>query len=143
LRAGAGAVDLVGKEDIGKDRPGVEGKLAGLLAVDGGAGHVRRQQVGGELDAREYCGNGLRQRTRQHRLADARNVFQQNMPVGKQRGKHLADYLFLAENDARDVVGDELDLARRAQHLLRLKRGAFQDGLRFHFDFSHSQPHVL
>ena len=37
-------------DDVGEDRTGVEGELAGPLVVDGHAGDVGGQQVGGELD---------------------------------------------------------------------------------------------
>ena len=55
LDLGRGPVDLVGEEDVAEDRAGLEAELAlaALGIVDVGAGHVRGQQVGGELDAAE------------------------------------------------------------------------------------------
>ena len=47
-----GPVDLVGQHDGGEDRARVELERAHRLVVDGHAGDVGRQQVGGELDPR-------------------------------------------------------------------------------------------
>ena len=53
LDLGRGAVDLVGEQDAGDDRPGPDVERAGRGPVDLGPGQVGREQVGGELDAAE------------------------------------------------------------------------------------------
>ena len=56
LRLGRGAVDFVGQNDVGEDRPLDELELApalGGLLQNVGAGDVGRHQVGCELDAAE------------------------------------------------------------------------------------------
>ncbi len=103
----AGPVDLVGEHDRGEDRSGVELEAALALVVDLHAGHVRRQQVGGELDARGRAVERVRQRLGEHGLARAREVLEQDVAIGDQRGQHQADHLVLAEDRLLDVR-DEL-----------------------------------
>lgn len=110
LRARAGAVDLVGQDDVGEDRAAAEGELRGLLVVNAGAGHVRRQQVGCELDAPELGGDAFGQRAGEHRFAHPRHVFQQHVPVGQQPGQHELDHRALADDDALDVADDAVDM---------------------------------
>ena len=53
LRLRGGAVDLVGQDQLRKDRAWQEAELAALAFVDRNPGDVGGQQVAGELDARE------------------------------------------------------------------------------------------
>ena len=47
----SGAVDLVGQDDVGEDRPRLEDEFPHVLVVDGHPGDIAGQQVAGELQA--------------------------------------------------------------------------------------------
>jgi hypothetical protein len=68
------------------------------------AGDVRRQQVGRELDAAEGAAERARQRLGQHRLADARHIFQQHVPVAEERDQQQLDHGVLADDHAVDLL---------------------------------------
>src|SRR5690606_18923789 len=53
LRLGRGPVDLVGEQERGEDGAGPKVKARRRWIEDVAAEHVRRHQVGGELDASE------------------------------------------------------------------------------------------
>ncbi len=98
LRLGSGAVDLVGQQDVGEHRPGLE--LEALLAgrVDGDAHHVAGQHVAGELDALEGAVQAAGQRVRQRGLAHARNALDQQVPAREQRHQRQPDDFVCAAN---------------------------------------------
>ena len=71
-----------------------------VLAVeDRHADDVGRQQIAGELDALEVQPQGPRQRVGQRGLADAGEVFDQQMAARQQAGQREADLAVLAEDD--------------------------------------------
>ena len=100
LDLGRGAVDLVGEEDVAEDRAGLEAELAlaALGIVDVGAGHVRGQQVGGELDAAEVGLEVLRHRLDGAGLGEAGQALDQQVAVGEEADHHALDDLRLAED---------------------------------------------
>ena len=53
-------VDLVGEDEVGEHRAELDVEALGRGAVDAGADDVRRQQVGGELDAGERAAERAR-----------------------------------------------------------------------------------
>src|SRR5439155_22691709 len=53
LHLGGGAVDLVGQQEVGEDRPLLHREITAPLVVDHRADQVGGKQVGGELDAVE------------------------------------------------------------------------------------------
>ena len=73
LRLGRGAVDFIGKDDLGEDRAPLELKLAparrGVFHHDVGADHVGGHQVGRELNAAEGKVQRLRERAHEQGLA--------------------------------------------------------------------------
>ena len=79
------AVELVGQHDVREHRARPEGELARALVEHAHARDVARQHVRRELDARERAVERARQRTRQRRLADARHVLDEHVPLGQQR----------------------------------------------------------
>ncbi len=85
LRLRAGAVDLVGQEDIGEHRAGLEGHFpaAGRLAEDVGAEDVAGHQVRRELDAAELEGEDLAEGLDHRRLADAGESLQEDMAAAQ------------------------------------------------------------
>jgi hypothetical protein len=78
-----GAVDLVGEENVGKGGTRDKLKLSCLLVIDADTCDVAGQEVGRALQAAEVCIETQRQRTSQHRLADARHIFEQDMAFTK------------------------------------------------------------
>ena len=106
LGLGGGAVDLVGQDHLGHHRAGAELKLPVALVVDGDAGDVAGQQVGGELDALELASQRGGQALGQHGLADAGNVLDQDVALGDEGGQRLLDNRRLADDDLGYVVND-------------------------------------
>src|SRR5271155_786330 len=104
LRLGRGAVDFVGYYDVGEDWPGLEFEFLRRGIEHADADHVAGQQVRSKLNALERAAEGARQSLRKRGLADARNVFNQQMPAREQRGERELDDVFLALYDARDRV---------------------------------------
>ena len=101
---GRGAVDLVGQDDVGEDRPALELEGPGLGVVDADADDVRRQQVRGELDAGEGQVEAAGQGPGQHGLAHAGGILDQQVPSAHQPDQHLGDGVRLAQEDPVDVV---------------------------------------
>src|SRR5205823_13765030 len=114
LRLRRGPVDLVGEEDVREDRTGDELELLLLLLVNRDADDVGRQQVAGELDALERQRQRARQRVRQRGLADAGDVFEEDVPLRQERGDAELHDLGLAANDALDVLLQKGDAVERA-----------------------------
>ena len=85
LGLGRRAVDLVGQQQPGEDRPRPEVELGAPLVVDVGPGQVGRQQVRGELRAGEVQAERPRERARRQRLAQAREVLEQDVALGEDR----------------------------------------------------------
>src|ERR1700687_468459 len=102
LRARGGAVDFVGEYDIGKNGAGAKFKFAGLGIVDADAEHVAGQQVGSELDALAGTMKRFRESLREGGLADAGNVFDEQVAAGEQGDQRELDGFFLAV----DGLGD-------------------------------------
>ena len=112
LGARRGAVDLVGQEHVGKDGPGQEFELAGVLVEDAEPGDVARQQVGRALDPRELAAQGLRQGLGQGRLAQPGQVFDQQVAPRQQAGQHVLDHLGLAPQSRVERGANSFDWAR-------------------------------
>ena len=94
------AVDLVGKNEIGEDWPLLELELAAFLRlyVDFRAGHVRRQQVGCELNARQIGGEIFGERFHRSGFGETRQAFDQEIAVGEQPDQHALDQMILTEH---------------------------------------------
>jgi hypothetical protein len=84
LGLGGGPVDLVADHHVGEDAAGAELEGPGVLVEDRDARDVGGQQVRGELDAADAAVDAARQRLRQHRLADAGHVLDEQVPLGQQ-----------------------------------------------------------
>ena len=105
LRLGRGPVDLVGQDDLGEDGTGAKLELLVLLIEDAHAGHVGRQHVGRELDAPKRAADAERQRARQHGLAHARHILDQQVPLTEHRQERHAHLGVLADDHAAHVFG--------------------------------------
>ena len=106
LRARAGAVDLVGQEDIREDRALAEGEGSLTRVVNRAAEDVGRQQVRCELHAAELGVDAARQGLGECCLAQAGEVFDQDVPLGQQGAEQQADAVVLALDDGAEVGPD-------------------------------------
>ena len=102
LRFRRGAVDFVGDDDVGENRAGLEFEFLVRGIVDADADHVARQHVRRELNALERAVEGAREGLRQSGLADAGNVFDQQVAAREQRRERQLDDVFLALHHARN-----------------------------------------
>ena len=82
--------------------PGLEFEALRRGVVDADADHVARQQVRGELDALKRAVEGAREGLGESCLADAGNVFNQQVAAREQSGERELDYVFFAFHDARN-----------------------------------------
>jgi len=106
------AVDLIGEDDVGKDRPLVDEKVPLLLVVDEGPQEVGGQEVGGELDALEVRPERAGEGTHRERLGQARHTLQKHVPVGEEPDQEALDHVALPDDHAADFV--EQLVGRRA-----------------------------
>jgi hypothetical protein len=109
LRLGRRAVDLVAEDDVGEHGTGAEVERLGLLVEDVDPGHVRREEVGRELDALERPLERLGDGAGEHRLPDAGHVFEENVSASEQGGEDVFDLGVVADDDRLDVVDDPRD----------------------------------
>ncbi len=86
LGFGAGAVDFVCQQHLGEQRAGVKDKFFLGAVKHRHAREVAGHQVGGELHARKLQPKGACQGMRQRGFADARHVFNQQVPTSQQTG---------------------------------------------------------
>ncbi len=113
LRAGAGAVDLVGQQHLGKDRAGVKDKSFAAALVHRDAYQIAGHQVGGELYARKLQSEGVRQGVSQRRLADAGHVFDEQMAAGEQAGHTVLHAGLFAHNHRVKLIKNRLNFGLR------------------------------
>ena len=104
LRLRPGAIDLVGEQHMREHRAGVKNERFLAPLVDADADQVRRHQVGGELAAREAQAERDRDRMRQRRLADPRNVLDQEVPSCEHAGDAVFDLGLLADDNGGDLA---------------------------------------
>ena len=93
LRLRRRAVDFVGQQDVGEDRPFDKAEIPPAVFVffqHVGAGDVRGHQVGRELNALEADVENPRQRADHQRLGQARHAFQQAMAAREDGGEQSA-----------------------------------------------------
>jgi hypothetical protein len=113
LRLGRRPVDLVGEDHVRKHRAGSqrEGGVLGRQHV--GAGDVRRQQVGGELDAPHGAADGSGEALHERRLRHARHSLEQHVAVRQDRDEHRVQHPPRADVHARDLAAHGLQLFPR------------------------------
>ena len=108
LGARGGAVDFVGEEDVGEGGAGDEGELALLLVVDGDAGDVVGEEVGGALEPFEVDAEGDGEGASQHGFADTGDIFEEDVAFAEEGDEELFDGGSFADDDLFDVVEDVL-----------------------------------
>ena len=103
-------VDLVGQDQVGKDRPVDKPELAGtagsVFVQNLGAGDIAGHQVGRELDPVEIQRERLCQGVDHERLGQSRNALQDAMPAGKDSDQKLIDDFVLTHDLPRDLPAD-------------------------------------
>ena len=108
LRLRRSAVDFVRKEQVGEHRTAheAEGVRARQLVLvkDLSARHVRRHQVGGELDAAEVEVEDVRKRLDKERLRKAGDAHEERMAAREDRDQRLLDYVLLADDHLRELA---------------------------------------
>ena len=92
-----GAVDFVGKDDIGKDRALDKLELAVFVEYLG-ASDVGGHEVGGELDTAEREAEGFRKGVYHQRLGQTRNADKQAVPTREDRKQEAVHGLVLTHN---------------------------------------------
>ena len=113
------AVDLVGKQQIGEDRTLTEGKRSLLRGINGGSENIRREQIGRELYAAEFGGNGARESFCKRGFPCTGNVFHENMPAGKESGQQQFNRLFFSPYDGIQLFPAFLDIVMKLSSLDR------------------------
>ena len=104
LGARGGAVDLIGEQDLGKERPGTELELGGFGIVNGGSGDVVGQgDRGSTLNAFERALDALGEGAGEHGFGDAGDVLKEEVTLGEEGGKGELNLLALADKDFFDV----------------------------------------
>ena len=106
------SIDLVSQDHLVEDRPGMELESAILAVEYRDADDVGRQQIAGELDALKSESERCRKRMRQHRLADARHVLDQQMAPCQEARDGEPDLPLLAQDDIADLGNDAFELLR-------------------------------
>jgi hypothetical protein len=104
LGLGRGAVDLVHEHDVCEDRAGPELEPVLALVEDVRADDVRRQQVGGALDAGVLRVDRAGERAGQGGLADARVVLDQHVALREEGNEHVPQHPRRRLHSPRDVV---------------------------------------
>jgi len=84
LGPGAGAVNLIGHEDVGEDGAWNKVEAAFGLTEDGGASNIGGEEVGGELDTLEATEDGASEGAGEEGLADAGEVSEEEVAAGQE-----------------------------------------------------------
>ncbi len=99
LGARGGAVDFVGEDDVGEDRPGFEVEGLGFLVVDGDAEDVGGEHVGRELNAVEFAIDGAGEGAGEDGFTHAGDIFDEDVAASDQTDEELGDGFATAEED--------------------------------------------
>jgi hypothetical protein len=125
LRLRRRPVDLVAEDDVGEHRPRLELELVRALVKHVDAGDVGGEEVRGELDPLERAVEGLCDGTGEHRLADAGDVFQEDVSLAEHRREDVFDLVVVADDHLFDVVDDTLDCLPSVLDVCGLSCGGF------------------
>jgi hypothetical protein len=126
LCLGRRAVDFVGKQDAGEDRPFDETETASARFVflqDLGARDVRWHEVRRKLNSLERNVENVGKRADHQRLCQPWNAFEQAMSSREDRCQQLFNHIVLAHNDFRKFRAHGLlMLSKFAQHVAEVAR---------------------
>src|SRR5690606_22089064 len=94
-----------------------------IFEQDVRARDVGRHQVRRELDTAVLKMERIGERAHEHRLAEARHAFEEDVPAGQQRDHHSTDYGLLADDHPANVALEQagclpqiVDVAWRLAH---------------------------
>ena len=110
LGLGWGSVDLVGEQQAGEQGTAPERELLLALVVDERPGEVRRQEVRRELRTGELQPEGGREGPGRKRLAETREVLDEDVSARQDRAEDEGERLSLPDDGALDLVEDALAL---------------------------------
>ncbi len=105
-------VDLIGKDQIGEDRPllKLELALAAFAEIDFGSGDVGRQQVGGELNARQAGFEVLGQALDRPGFGKPWQTLDKKVTVPEQTKQETLDHRLLTDDRLADSFAECLDV---------------------------------
>ena len=119
LRLRRCSIDLVGQDDVGEDGAGHEPEFAttgGLVLFDHlGAGHVRRHEVGRELDAGEFESERAGEGMHHQRLRQPRDAFDDRMATTEDRKQDLVQDLVLTDDHPGDLLANAVGVFTNRQ----------------------------
>ena len=92
------SVDLVGEQNVGKDRALPQREFRRLHIENVRAGNVRRHKIRRELNTRITGAEDLGERLYGQRFCRPGNAFDKSVPFGKQCDHDLFDHLVLADD---------------------------------------------
>ena len=98
------AVDFVGQEQVGEDRPLLRRELARLRRVDERTDDVGGEEVWRKRDAPELEPERLRESVARKRLREARHAFEEDVSVGDHGEDEAVDELFLPDDDLANLI---------------------------------------
>jgi len=106
LHLGGRAVDLVGEDQVREDRPLLKLELAlpALGKIDLGTGDVGGQEIGGELDTRQFRIQVLRQALDGSGLCKAGQALDEQVAIGEQTKQQPLNHRILADNRLPDTL---------------------------------------
>ena len=114
LGAAGGAVELIGQEQVAKQRAGLVLHLPGGLVVEGEAGEVGGHHIGGKLHPAAAQSQGLGEGGGNGGLAHAGDILQQDVATGQDGDENLDHDLVLAHHGLFhfvDHLGGQMDFA--------------------------------
>ncbi|COW21083.1 Uncharacterised protein [Mycobacterium tuberculosis] len=118
LRLRRRPVDLVGEQQVGENRPGPEFETTGLHVIDGRAEQIGRQQIRRELHSGEIEPQRGGEGSRDQRLAEAGEIFDEHVATGEHGGEDECQCRALPHHHTFDFVEHRLAVGggRRGRH---------------------------
>jgi hypothetical protein len=103
LHLGRRAVDLVGKQQVVEDGAAIEAEAPVVRTIDLGPGQIRRQEIGGELDAVEIAFEPGGKLLDRRGLGQPGGALDQQMAVGEQGDEQPIDQAALTQDGLADL----------------------------------------
>jgi Ca-activated chloride channel family protein len=114
----ASAVDLIGEDEVGENRPLPRAERPFARVIDQRPDQVGREQVGGELNPIELAVDRGCKGLDRGGLRQARHSLEQHMPVGQQSDQQPREHMVLADQDLADLCFHSFDLVRILKNLI-------------------------
>ena len=117
LHFGRGAVDFVGQNEIGKNRPQLGRKFAVPRIVDQRADQVGREKVGGELQTGETGVQARSEGAHGQRLGQSGYTLEEDVTIGQESRDQALDEELLAHHHFAHLGEERLHPLAAALHL--------------------------